>query len=66
LIDSAGAFAAGAERLDSAALRLHKLMAATDDKLQVDKDSIESMVSELEASFEQFQKVEQKFWEELK
>jgi hypothetical protein len=66
LIDSAGAFAAGAERLDSAALRLHKLMAATDDKLQVDKDSIESMISELETSFEQFQKVEQKFWEELK
>ena len=66
VIDSAGAFAAGAERLDSAALRLHKLMAATDDKLQVDKDSIESMVSELEASFEQFQKAEQKFWEELK
>lgn len=66
LIDSAGAFAAGAERLDSAALRLHKLMTASDDKLQVDKDSIESMVSELEASFEQFQKAEQKFWEELK
>lgn len=66
LIDSAGAFAAGAERLDSAALRLQKLMATSDDKLQVDKDSIESMVSELEASFEQFQKAEQKFWEELK
>jgi hypothetical protein len=66
LIDSAGAFAAGAERLDSAALRLQKLMATSDDKLQVDKDSIESMVSELEASFEQFQKAEQRFWEELK
>jgi serine/threonine protein kinase/formylglycine-generating enzyme required for sulfatase activity len=65
LVDSAGAFAAGAERLDSTALRLQKLMAATDDKLQVDKDKIESMVSELETSFEQFQKAEKKFWEEL-
>ena len=26
---------------------------------------IESMVSELETSFEQFQKAEQKFWKEL-
>ncbi len=66
LVDSAGAFAAGAERLDNTALRLQKLMSASGDKLQVDKDRIESMFSELEASFEQFQKAEQKFWEELK
>jgi uncharacterized protein YoxC len=66
MVDSAGAFAAGAERLDSTALRLQKLIAATEDKPLIDKDQIESMVSELEASFEQFQKVEQKFWEELK
>ena len=66
LIDSAGAFAAGAERLDTTALRLHKLMSVTGDKPQVDRDRIESILSELEASFEQFQKAEQKFWEELK
>ncbi|MHC4482397.1 MAG: MlaD family protein [Planctomycetota bacterium] len=66
LVDSAGAFAAGAERLDSTALRLQRLIAATDDKQQVDKDKIESMVSELESSFEQFQEAERKFWEELK
>jgi len=66
LVDSAGAFAAGAERLDSTALRLQKLIATLDDELLVDKDRIKAMVSELEASFEQFQKVEQKFWEELK
>lgn len=66
LVDSAGAFAAGAERLDSTALRLQKLIAATDDKQPIDKDRIRSMVSQLEASFEQFRKAEQKFWEELK
>ncbi|MBW8040316.1 MAG: hypothetical protein FVQ85_09985 [Planctomycetes bacterium] len=64
VLDSAGAFAAGAERLDSAALRLQKLMTVTDDKL-IDKDHIKSMISELETSFEQFRKAEQKFWEEL-
>ena len=65
LVDSAGAFAAGAERLDSAALRLHKLIAAAGDEPLIDKDQIKSMVSELETSFEQFQKAEQKFWEDL-
>lgn len=65
LVDSAGAFAAGAERLDNAALRLQKLIAA-DDRTPVDKDRLKSMVSELETSFEQFKKAEQKFWEELK
>jgi small-conductance mechanosensitive channel len=66
LVDSAGAFAAGAERLDNTALRLQKLMSVSDDELQVDKERIESIFSELEASFEQFKIAEQKFWEELK
>ena len=66
LVDSAGAFVAGAERLDSAALCLQKMIATADNKVLIDEDRIKSMVSELEASFEQFQKVEQKFWEELK
>ena len=66
LIDSAGAFAAGAERLDNTAMRLNKLVTVSDGKSQLDIEKIESMVSELEASFEQFQKAEKKFWEELK
>ena len=45
LVDSAGAFAAGAERLDDTALRLQKLMSTSDEKLQVDKDRIESIYS---------------------
>jgi len=66
LVDSAGAFAAAAERLDSAALRLHRLTTTTDDQLLIDKDRIKSMVSELETSFEQYRQAEQKFWEDLK
>ncbi len=66
LVDSAYAFAAGAERLDSTALRLQKLMATMGDKQLTDKNKLKSMVSELEASFEQFQIAEKKFWEELK
>jgi ABC-type transporter Mla subunit MlaD len=66
LVDSAGAFAAGAERLDNTASQLHKLMSVTGDEPQVDKDRIESIFAELEASFEQFQEAERKFWEELK
>ncbi|MHC4686579.1 MAG: MlaD family protein [Planctomycetota bacterium] len=66
LVDSAGAFAAGAERLDSAALRLQKLLAVKEDKQLSDKDQIKSMLAELETSFEQFRKAERKFWDELK
>ena len=66
LIDSASAFAAGAERLDNTAMRLNKLVTASDGKSQLDIDKIESMVSELETCFEQFQKAEKKFWDELK
>jgi len=66
LVDSAGAFAAGAERLDSAALSLQRVMSEAGDKLSPDNDRIKSMVAELESSFEQFQKAERKFWEELK
>lgn len=65
LIDSAGAFASGAERLDSAALCLQKIATTKDMDLPIDKNQVESMVSELETSFEQFQKAEQKFWKEL-
>jgi hypothetical protein len=66
LVNSAGAFAAGAEQLDSTALRLKQLLAETDDKQLIGRDKIKSMVSQLEASFKQYQEAEQKFWEELK
>lgn len=66
LVDSAGAFAAGAERLDSTALRLQELLAIADDKQIIYADRVKSMVSELETSFEQFQKAEREFWEQLK
>jgi ABC-type transporter Mla subunit MlaD len=65
LVDSAGAFAAGAEQLDDTAMRLQRLVEATDDKAPMDKNKIQSMVSELELTFEQFQKAENKFWQEL-
>jgi uncharacterized protein YoxC len=64
LVDSAGAFAAGAERLDTAALRLKTLVDSSDKQL-TDKEELEKMISQLEASFQQFQKVERKFWEEM-
>lgn len=64
LVDSAGAFAAGAEQLDTAALRL-KTVVDSEDKELPDREEIEKMISELEASFQQFQKAEKKFWEEL-
>ena len=54
LLDSTGAFAVGAERLDSAALRLQRLIGTADDESPIDQDRIKSMMSELETSFEQF------------
>lgn len=66
LLDSASAFAAGAERLDNTAIRLNKLVTASDGKSELDRDKIKSMVSELETSFEYFRKAEKKFWDELK
>jgi hypothetical protein len=64
LVDSAGAFAAGAERLDIASSRLQKLLSDPEEILDLDR--IERIVLELDASFQQFQKAEQKFWEELR
>ena len=65
LLDSTAAFVAGAERLDSAALRLQNLAGKTGDRLPIDASRIEAMLSELQTSFEQFQKAEQKFWQSL-
>lgn len=65
LVDSAGSFAAGAESLNTSALRLQAMIAEADEKELIDKQKLESMIAELEASFGQFQKAERKFWEEL-
>jgi len=66
LLDSAGAFAAGAERLDSAALRLQRLIGTADNQPLIDDSRIKSMLSELETSFEKFREAEQKFWQNLR
>ncbi|MCF7957934.1 MAG: hypothetical protein K9M57_05730 [Phycisphaerae bacterium] len=65
LVDSAGAFAAGAERLDHTASRLELLMKGSGTDV-TDSDVIQNILTELESSFKQFQKAEQKFWEDLK
>jgi len=65
LIDSAGDFAAGAERLDNASLRLKTILETTGEKIPVDKKKIDAIITELETSFEKFEKAEQKFWKEL-
>lgn len=65
LIDSAGAFAAGAARLDNATLRLRGILTTTGEKIPIDKQIIDSILAELETSFGQFKNAEQKFWDEL-
>jgi ABC-type transporter Mla subunit MlaD len=65
VVDSAGAFAAGAEQLDSAAMRLQRLLGEADEQTLIDREQIQMMVSELQTSFEQFQKAEKKFWKQL-
>ncbi|NQV31522.1 MAG: hypothetical protein HQ515_02455, partial [Phycisphaeraceae bacterium] len=65
LVDSAGTFASGAETLDNTSLRLRRLMDEMNVSQDVDKERIDAMLTELEDSFNQFQKAEQKFWEEL-
>ena len=65
LISSAGAFAAGAEHLDSASMRLQTILAASGDGSQIDREKIDVIVSELQSSFNQYRKVEKKFWDEL-
>ena len=65
LLDSTAAFAVGAERLDSAALRLQKLIGTADNQPLIDHGRIKSMVSELETSFERFREAEKKFWQNL-
>jgi len=64
VIDAASGFANGAERLDEATVRLKALLGSTGE--EIDPKRIESILAELETSFERFQKAENKLWEELK
>jgi|GEM_PF-821443 len=66
LIDSAGDFAAGAERLDNAAVQLRTIIAKSASGISIDQKDLKNMMAELESSFEGFQQVQQKFWDELK
>ncbi len=63
VIDAASGFASGAERLDEATVRLKALLGSAGE--DVDPKRIESILAELETSFERFQKAENKLWEEL-
>ena len=65
LIDSAGAFASGAETLDNTSLRMQRLMEDMAVSQEMDPERINAMLVELEESFNQFKKAEAKFWEEL-
>ncbi len=65
LVDSAGSFASGAETLDTATLRLRKMVNEINESEKIDTDRIDAMLIELENSFEQFKKAEKKFWDEL-
>ena len=65
LIDSAGAFATGAERLDSTSLRLQALLSEDAERTPEDLQRIQNILAELETSFEQFRKAEEKFWKEI-
>ncbi len=65
LMDSAGDFASAAETLDSTSLRLRALLEKSGERIPMDKDKIQSMITELESTFADFQKAEEKFWEEL-
>jgi len=66
VIDSAGAFASGAESLDDASVRLQSMLQSTDESLPLDRKRLDAIIAELETSFTNFQKAEEKFWNELK
>ena len=69
LVDAAGNFAAGAERLDETTLRLRALITgagqATGQETAVDKERLKAMLADLETTFERFKEAEQKFWKEV-
>ncbi len=62
-VDAAAAFASGAERLDSAAIALKKTVSEMGENIVPEK--INNVLSELEMSFSQFRKAEEKLWKEM-
>jgi hypothetical protein len=66
VVDAADSFAAGAERLDNATTRLKSLMQQSESRAPIDRERINNILADLETSFEQFHKAENKLWEELK
>ncbi len=64
VVDSAGAFASGAEQLNNVSLRLQKLIAAGGDTV-LDNDDVKALLGELKTSFSNFQKAEKELWEKL-
>ncbi len=64
LIDSAGDFAAGAERLDNVSLRLKTVMMQAKNNT-VDSKQVQNILAELKTSFQHFKEVENKFWQQL-
>jgi len=66
VVDAAGAFAAGAERLDDAATRIKAVLEAAREGQPVDAEQMQNLVGELQTSFDRFGEVQQKLWEQLR
>ncbi len=64
-VDTAAAFAAGAERLDNAANSLKKAVGQLGDGVAVGGEKVKQIIAELENSFDEFHKAEEKLWEEM-
>ena len=64
-VDSAAAFAEGAERLDSAAKSLQQVVNRMGKGVADGGDKVKDMLAELENSFENFRKAEEKLWDDL-
>ena len=65
IIDSAGDFAAAAERLDNASLQL-RAMVEHAGPTDMNTEDIRKMIAELETTFERFRVAQERFWQELK
>ena len=65
MVDSAGAFATGAESLDETTLRLRALLTSSGEQIPLESKRLQAIIGELEISFDRFKKAEEKFWEEI-
>ncbi len=64
VVDSAGLFAAGAERLNDAAIRLQTILNKTGRSVS-DAAKIEQILADLESSFDKFHEAEDQFWRDM-